>query len=652
MPGYNKNQEKLIAESNASYEINRFNKNNLNDFITSLKIRCNAVRDEQVAAYNKHYSTFRNILAAPGTITVGDAQEEIANYDDLKKRLFPQHDGYIWSELSRDPEAHFQMYAIARGISIKEIANAMRNPDADSSKETLEKITGLRDDFVRMVLSDDRAAMKTTVLKYMKAVKDEFPTLLNSTQTLEDIKKNQYELFAMGNIQTLLEQDYTEKNTRAMDFREEIGEEFAASEGCTMSELYLTMAPVFMCQNKFMNTAALDVEEESETFVDFCIPLTVLSLNNSLKSYVDNAKSLNDAIKNYGINHYQSLYSKLDDMYAGSELPAWEDIDKHTAKMFNKMSPVAPTVDDAKEFLDKLNTTKRTGIFKKESDLYLSIKENLNNYINNKNGKLNTSINDLEKLQKSCEEYLAKRNPTYEDGKNRYKLINQVLRFTKDSIKAVPLKEYRAKHDEFVKDAEAKAKEGLLSGAKYESTVTNAEKRVEIARKLSEKFGSPEELKDSTNYNIAKFLRDVQNLYNDLAIDAKAGDDLVKDMFNYPDVKKEFAKIQIYEMLRAEYDPVVNDFKGEVADKIRNFSLDRLINQVSKSKISQHYLNAKENNLQEFLDTKPSDYIKSLSTGIPSQPEQPKPAAVVEEKAQVAENKPAEQKIEEVVPGI
>lgn len=525
MPNFSAKQMALINESNRE-----FNVANQENLMKQTKRIFNDIALHNTAAHeaNKVYlKTFGDILGEKRTIAKGDGLEKditIDGIDDLRINVLEPHTGRPWQEVARDAHAqeHFAMYAISKGVSIWDIQKMLKEPDSLEAAAIKEKIVGLRDDYIKMIVTEDTEKIKQTMIDYMLSMKKELPTIYDKISSFESARENINALRAIGSIHAYFIQDYPHvedekyKDTMSAKFKVDVDKTLEdMGEDISMDKIYVALVAPNYYVTKFWSTTNgifNDIDEDSETIDSASVAMYVDEFRRSFLNSVNKTNTLGEAMSDF-LPKFLETDLRARGLNASDE-EEWIDADRD---LIDSLCTPKFDPNEASDYLEKLNNNKRTNIFgvkKEDSDLYTAVKDNLQRYINAKKSNLNMDRSALEALKESCEKYLETREPSQKDGKARYKLIHKVYMYAKQGLCNTKNPSYE-KLAEFEKANKKSADEGKVvsdayaeKGKKiYDEALNQAESSTRVSVTLIDAIDKREKLANRPDMLASYFMK-------------------------------------------------------------------------------------------------------------------------------------------------
>lgn len=595
MPEYDDNQKTLIEESNAQFDSENTKQYRLNSTVRDLVATIKNAR----AHYNE---VFESILGST---------------EELKDKFLPYKD-HPWSEINRAPAGpigHFIAYANYKGITSHEIAEMLKNPDSDVAKATEQKLRDIKEGYFDMVAATDTAEKIGSIVSYCENVKNDLPRIHSFIKDVDAMQENIYEILALGDIHSFLQQDYHSspgKNNQYLEnvkFLRETNEALEKKIGVGMDDIYRSLYAVTLVTNRLKaDVINTDGNLKNETLFDAPSLFSTVYVCDETRKVFENAKSLDEGIKAFSKKFIEAgIENAGNDLYFMNVGISISAVDKKLLDLCQ-----SPSYEERKgaNFLKQLNGSKRPFGQLSDSSEFKDVKEKLKKFLEGKKQPLNTDRVNLEELKASCEKYLKDHSPKSDEGKDRFKLINKVLRYADDNLVRMT---NLTNSEAFREKAKKSAMEGLKKTVEYEGVATD--KRLESVKKTCERYAASR----GADPKIEHFLENIAGDYKTIARAADKGEKLFDDPsgMNQVNVKEAFARVQIYEMFRGEYQPETGQYDGPISKSLRAGALKQMVDDLYYSDLSKKFIdsNSKEktNNLKEFLDMSPINYLKLVA---------------------------------------
>lgn len=619
MPGYNKNQLELMREAKAAYlfDTRDVAKQTGYNFNVRLKEGATNIR----VAGEKLTEAFMDILGEPRTIKTGDPNVgdlQIKDFNQLDG-IFKEHDNKPLHEIGRHivgPVTHFSLYAIANGVSVEEIGNYVKNPDSPEAKATKEKLVGLRDNYVKMVVTDNLDEYEKSYVSYIRNMKKELPGIVEKCSDLKTVEKNAEYLAAMGVIQTLFLQDFPAGNkpeyAECQAFKKRLNETLQKQgEGVTVGTMYSALSIPFYCTSKIKADHLKTEADMKEGIINKgSLAPAVFVRVKELKKSLEAPGTIEERLAEFDARRENDVEAKAFEV-EDTIFKSWNEIDRD---ILDTVTPPAEIGDNiAEKYLNDLTSSKRTilRIGREDSELFTSVKDSLAQYLNGRKSGLSMDRGNLEKLRDSCQKYLEERNPSSEQGKDRYRLISKIFNMAENNIKALPQSsaEMSKEQKKFVENNQKSMSETFVDDR------NSLDARIAGLENIKQKFSSRTKSVKGDE-RIKEFLDKVDSAYNivDYSRDMVKGP-MEKDLsenIHYKPAVNALARVQVYEILKSEFDPATKTFKGNFADVIRMGHVDKLVSSIENTSLNGMYINPNANNLDRFMDEEPAEFLNQV----------------------------------------
>lgn len=374
-----------------------------------------------------------------------EVMDVFGNYNEGDPTKAPMY-GKPFTELGRNPSAHFLMYLVSTGIKKEELTGLLEEKLSPSMEDMLK---GKQKEFYEIIMDENQERrtdrLATMYVNFMDHIRDINDARVEADQ-IGDYENGSTYGALIGNAQSYLFQTLNLSHQRCGNMEKVPAETNALIEKIDEKTKNLSY------NIDTMNTALLG----SSFYENIGSALDILKLNQENGEYLSEEEK-NDAIsksmKMTILPNFKAMeahaafmtaeddpYSKTTDEYgfeimATMALPVENDEAKR--QIINKVA----AEDAMDELLDQLTKNTKTTFFgmKKiaNSDQYNAVVEALKDY---KNGD-----GTIDAVVDSCSDYLKNKTPDSEKGQERYVLIQQVFDYASEKNDTEVMKSFMKK---------------------------------------------------------------------------------------------------------------------------------------------------------------------------------------------------------------